>query len=219
MLHGNEESLSVRREFRPTQFRSLRASEEVLRDGTTFAFGLGNPDAVVDTMIGEAVGRNPQPPLRVEHHVVRVREPSSLGHAFAVLGALRGILWIASQNERVPFKRIGGMIELANLSQPLAGRAGIDIVLSDLDEVLLAKAAFSLGAGRHGLGQRDGDARLLKRQDLLAVEVAAIRHDIEAIQLQGCLRPLGASSWNQISIGLPWAAAGSASFTSSAKFF
>src|SRR5260370_3477262 len=31
--------------------------------------------------------------------------------------------------------------------------------------------------------------------------------------------PIRASSWNQISIGLPWAAAGSASFTRMAKFF
>jgi hypothetical protein len=31
--------------------------------------------------------------------------------------------------------------------------------------------------------------------------------------------PIRASSWNQISVGLPVAAAGSASFTRAAKFF
>ncbi len=38
------------------------------------------------------------------------------------------------------------------IGQPLAGRATIDIVLDDIDEVLLAKAPFGLGARGIGLG-------------------------------------------------------------------
>src|SRR4029450_3734258 len=88
-------------------------------------------------------------------------------------------------------ERLALLLIRISIGQQLAGRAEIDIFLGNIDEVLLTKAAFGLGARGHGFGQRDGDARLLARKDLLAVEVAPIRHDIEAIQLQGCLRLLG----------------------------
>ena len=58
--------------------------------------------------------------------------------------------------------------------QFLTGRAAIDILRRQIDEVLLAEAAFRLRARRHRLGERHRDAGLLAGQDLLTVEVAAI---------------------------------------------
>jgi hypothetical protein len=69
-------------------------------------------------------------------------------------------------------------------------RPGAHIILNDVDEVLLARAAFSLGARGHGFRRRDGDPHILAGQDLLAVEVASIGHDIEALRLERGFRLL-----------------------------
>jgi hypothetical protein len=45
--------------------------------------------------------------------------------------------------------------------------------------------------GAHRLWQRDRDARFLARQDFLAVEVAAVGDDIEALRFQRCFGLLG----------------------------
>src|SRR5271154_7346751 len=45
--------------------------------------------------------------------------------------------------------------------QPLSGRAAIDVLVRQIDEVLLAKAAFQFSARRHRLWQRHIDAGLL----------------------------------------------------------
>jgi len=67
------------------------------------------------------------------------------------------------------------------IGQPLAGRAEINIVLGDIGKILLAKAALGLGARGHGFGQRDGYACLIAGQNLLAIEVVSISHDIDAL--------------------------------------
>jgi hypothetical protein len=41
--------------------------------------------------------------------------------------------------------------------QPLRGRAAIDVLVRQIDEVLLAKAAFQFSARCHRLGQRHAD--------------------------------------------------------------
>lgn len=77
------------------------------------------------------------------------------------------------------------------IGQPLAGRTPIDILLGDVDEVLLAKAAIRFGTRRQRLRQRHRDASLVTREDLQAVEVAAIGDGFELIRLQNRLRLLG----------------------------
>jgi hypothetical protein len=59
------------------------------------------------------------------------------------------------------------------------------IRLSQIDKILLAETAFRFGTGCHRLRQRHGDAGVLARLDLFAVEVTAIGNGLEFLDLQG----------------------------------
>jgi len=75
--------------------------------------------------------------------------------------------------------------------QPFASGAAIDVILRQIREVLLAKAALRLGARGHRLRQGYGDAGLIARDNLLAVEVAAIGDRLQGIGLQRAFGFLG----------------------------
>ena len=72
-----------------------------------------------------------------------------------------------------------------------ASRADIDVLIGEVAEVLLAKPALRLGPRGQGLGQGDRDPDPFASQDLLAVEVAAVRHHIQFVDFQGGLGLLG----------------------------
>ena len=75
-----------------------------------------------------------------------------------------------------------------------AGRAHVHVLRRHVAEVLLDEPALDPVARGLRLGQRHCDARLLTRQDLLAAEVAAVGHDLQAICRQGRLGQLGHGS-------------------------
>ncbi len=75
--------------------------------------------------------------------------------------------------------------------QPLSCRAAIDVLVGQIDEVLLAEAAFRFSARCHRLGQRHRDASLLARQDFGSIKVAAIGNSLELFHLPNCLSLLG----------------------------
>jgi len=72
--------------------------------------------------------------------------------------------------------------------EAFTGRTNINVFLSYVAEVLFAEAAFRLRVRGHRLRQRHRDVGLFARQDLLAVEVAAIGDGFELLRLQSCLR-------------------------------
>src|SRR5262245_66348701 len=65
----------------------------------------------------------------------------------------------------------------------LAGRTAIDILVSEINEVLLAETALCLNAGCHRLWKRHNDARLVAGEDLLAAEVAAVGNGLELVEI------------------------------------
>jgi hypothetical protein len=73
----------------------------------------------------------------------------------------------------------------------LTSRAAIDILIGQVDEVLLAEAAFGLRGRRHRFGQRHGNAVFIAGHDVIAVEVTAIGDDIEVFTVQRRLRLFG----------------------------
>ena len=77
------------------------------------------------------------------------------------------------------------------VGEPFTGRANVNVLLRHVTEVLFAEPPSDVDARGHRLGQRDRDARFLARQNLLAVEVAAIGDGIEVLHFQRRLRPLG----------------------------
>src|SRR6201997_4147932 len=76
------------------------------------------------------------------------------------------------------------------IAKLLTSRAAVRILCRQIDEVLLAEAAFRLRARRHRLRQRHGNIGLRARQNLGAVEVAAISDGIELVSTKNllCLR-------------------------------
>jgi len=54
------------------------------------------------------------------------------------------------------------------IGQPFAGRAAIDVLPGQIDEVLLAEATLGLGARCHRLWQRDRDAGLIAGETFFA---------------------------------------------------
>ena len=71
-----------------------------------------------------------------------------------------------------------------SIGELLPGRAAINILISQINKILLAETAFRFGTGCHRLRQRHGDAGVLARLDLLAVEVTAIGDGLEFLDLQ-----------------------------------
>jgi hypothetical protein len=67
----------------------------------------------------------------------------------------------------------------------LTRRAAVLIVLSDVDKVLLAEAAFSFAARGQRLGNEHPDARLLAGANLFPVEVASIGQHREFLSAHG----------------------------------
>ena len=77
------------------------------------------------------------------------------------------------------------------VGEPFTGRADVDILLCHVAKVLLAESTFGFCPRGHRFGQSDRDAGLLARQNLSAVEIAAVRDDAEGLRLQRVFRPLG----------------------------
>ncbi len=77
------------------------------------------------------------------------------------------------------------------IDQAFAGGADVNVVLGHVAKVLLAKASLGLRPRGHRFGQGDCDTRLFARQNLRAVEVAAVSDHIEALRLQRRLCLLG----------------------------
>ena len=83
---------------------------------------------------------------------------------------------------------LAGLLARKAVSQLLAGRAAIDILHRQIDEILLAEATFRLRARCHRLRQRYGDVSLFACQYLGAVEVATIGNNIETVSAKNGLR-------------------------------
>src|SRR6516162_5657130 len=111
--------------------------------------------------------------------VLPTRDPSLFAGRAAALesAALAGVGPIATQDQPIFLIRVA-------VDEPLTSRADVDVLVSHVAEVLLAKAPLGLGVRGHRLWQRDRNARLLARQDLRAVEVAPVGNDIEALCLE-----------------------------------
>jgi hypothetical protein len=73
------------------------------------------------------------------------------------------------------------LLALKVVGQPLAGGTAINIVGGDLNEVLFAEPASSLGTRGHRLRQRHRDAGFLAGPDLPALIISAVGHDIERL--------------------------------------
>src|SRR5437868_6479402 len=74
------------------------------------------------------------------------------------------------------------------IDQPLIGRTAVDILLTQIDEVLLAEAALRLCTRTQGLWQCYYDVGSLACQDLVAVEVTAVRNHLELVGVENSLR-------------------------------
>jgi hypothetical protein len=72
------------------------------------------------------------------------------------------------------------LVRVSVLEAP-TGRATIDVLIGQIDEVLLPEAALRLGAPGSSAWQRHRDAGLVTLQDLRAVEVAAIGNSFEGV--------------------------------------
>ena len=129
-----------------------------------------------------------EPPLNGLESLLMLptRDPSLLAGGAAGFdgAALAGAGPVAMQNQPVFLVRV-------MMGEPFTGRTDVDIFLSHVAKVLLAKAAFGFCPRGHRFGQSDRDACLLARQNLGAVEIAAVRDDIEVLRLQRVFRPLG----------------------------
>src|SRR5690242_12708126 len=66
--------------------------------------------------------------------------------------------------------------------------ADIDVLLRLIDKILLAEPACRLRAGCHRFRQCHGDARVVARLDLFAVEVAAVGDGLECLDAKSLLR-------------------------------
>src|SRR5215831_8405186 len=111
------------------------------------------------------------------------RDPSLLAGGAAVLdrAALAGVGPVAAQDQPVFLVRV-------TIGEPFTSRTDVDVLVSQVAEVLLAKAPIGLGVRGHRLWQRDCNARLLARQDLRAVEIAPVGNDIEVLCLERVFR-------------------------------
>src|SRR6516165_12205030 len=93
------------------------------------------------------------------------RDPPLFARGAAVLdsAALAGVGPVAPQDQPVFLVRVV-------VGESFTRRTDVDILVSRVAEVLLAKAPVGLGVRGHRLWQRDCNACLLARQDLRAVE-------------------------------------------------
>ena len=73
------------------------------------------------------------------------------------------------------------------IGQPLAGGTAINIVGGDIDEVLFAETASSLGTRGHRLRQRHRYVGVLASLNLLAIVITAVCHDIETASADNLL--------------------------------
>src|ERR1700747_647310 len=87
-------------------------------------------------------------------------------------------------------QRLAILLVRIMITKLLARRAAVHILRRQIDEVLLAEAAFRLRARCHRLRQRHRNISLRACQNLSAVEVAAISDDIELVSTKTllCLR-------------------------------
>ena len=115
----------------------------------------------------KAGSRSSAAPLRPAQGVAG-RDPALLAGGAAIFydASLADVGPVAVQDQ--PVLLIGIVI-----GEPFTGRTDVNILLGHIAEVLFAKASFRLRARSHRLGQRDRDAGLMTRQDLLTVEVTA----------------------------------------------
>src|SRR5271169_1454858 len=110
-------------------------------------------------------------------------DPSLLPGSAAVLdgAALASIGPVTAQNQPVFLIRVV-------VGKPFTGRTNVNILCSNITEVLLAEAAIRLRARGHRLWQRHRNVSLLASQNLGAVEVAAISDDVEVVSMKNVLR-------------------------------
>ncbi len=105
-------------------------------------------------------------------------DPALLARGATMLEAagLAGIGPGAAQDQSLFLGRVA-------VDQTLAGRAKVDVLISDIAEVWLSEPALGRGSGGERLGKGDGDSGLLAGQDLLAAEVATVGNRIQLICL------------------------------------
>src|SRR6516165_3037124 len=71
--------------------------------------------------------------------------------------------------------------------QLFASRAAINILVAEIDKILLAEATLGLNARGQRFRKRHGDAGLVTRQNLIAVEVATVGNGLEFIDAESFL--------------------------------
>ena len=85
--------------------------------------------------------------------------------------------------------RAGDNARTLVVGELLAGGTNIDVLLSHIAEVLLAKATFRLNARGHRLRQRHRNSGLVAGKDFRAAVVAAIGNSLEFIDAEDFFRP------------------------------
>jgi hypothetical protein len=73
------------------------------------------------------------------------------------------------------------------IAELLSGRTNVNVLLSQVTEVLLAEAPLGLCIRSHRFWQRDCDASFVAPQNLIAVEVATIGNGLEVIDAESVL--------------------------------
>src|SRR5215472_9166814 len=84
-------------------------------------------------------------------------------------------------------QRLAILLVRIMIAKLLTRRAAVHILRRQIDEVLLAEAAFRLCARCHRLRQRHGNIGLRACEDLGAVKVATISDDIELVSSKNLL--------------------------------
>src|SRR5262245_23338966 len=85
-------------------------------------------------------------------------------------------------------KLLAVLLSRKTVREFLTRRADIDVLLRLIDKILLAEPACRFRAGCHRFRQRHGDAGIVARLDLLAVEVAAVGDGLELVDTERLLR-------------------------------
>src|SRR4029077_13608282 len=98
--------------------------------------------------------------------------------------ALADVCPVAAQHQTVFLGRVV-------VGELLAGRTNVNVLVSNIAEVLLAEASFGFCVRGHRLWQRNRDTSLLACPDLFAVEVTAVGDGIELLHAQRRLGLVG----------------------------
>src|SRR6185295_9806050 len=95
----------------------------------------------------------------------------------------RAMLWARNGDTHLSSSAAASALFLVRVVvfELLSSRTAIGILVTEIDNVLLAETALCLDTGCHRLWKRHRDARLIACQNLLAAEVAAIGNDFELV--------------------------------------